>query len=93
MCGLKLSINKVCILEMYYKRGEYFCRIIGKKWKTIKKKGMIVSGYFNPIYKGILDTLTKAKHLQTSYLWLWIMIIKEHKKEILSLNKNKNIYL
>ena len=38
--------------------------ILEDKNKTMsKKKGMIVSGYFNPIHKGHIEYFNKAKHL------------------------------
>ena len=38
--------------------------IMEDKNKTMsKKKGMIVSGYFNPIHKGHIEYFKKAKHL------------------------------
>ena len=43
----------------------------------MKKKGVIVSGYFNPIHKGHLEYFNNAKALQTLFV-IVKMIISEH---------------
>ena len=43
----------------------------------IKKKGIIVSGYFNPIHKGHLEYLNKAKSLADT---LFVIVNSDHQR-------------
>ena len=40
---------------------EFKMILVDKKNKMSKKKGMIVSGYFNPIHKGHIEYFNNAK--------------------------------
>ena len=58
-----------------------------------KKKGMIVSGYFNPIHKGHIEYFNNAKALADE---LFVIVNNDHQralKEVKSFNKNKSEYL
>jgi D-beta-D-heptose 7-phosphate kinase/D-beta-D-heptose 1-phosphate adenosyltransferase len=50
-----------------------------KKNNMIKKKGMIVSGYFNPIHKGHIEYFNNAKELADE---LFVIINNDHQRAL-----------
>jgi cytidyltransferase-like protein len=50
-----------------------------KKEKMSKKKGMIVSGYFNPIHKGHIEYFNNAKVLADE---LFVIVNNDHQREL-----------
>ena len=56
---------------------QFYNRI--KKYTVLKKKAIIVSGYFNPIHKGHLEYINSAKSLAD----ILIVIVNNDKQRIL----------
>jgi cytidyltransferase-like protein len=50
-----------------------------RKEKMIKKKGIIVSGYFNPIHKGHIEYFNKAKALADN---LFVIVNNDHQRAL-----------
>ena len=50
-----------------------------KKEKMSKKKGMIVSGYFNPIHKGHIEYFNNAKSLADE---LFVIVNNDHQRAL-----------
>ena len=50
-----------------------------KKEKMSKKKGMIVSGYFNPIHKGHIEYFNNAKALADE---LFVIVNNDHQRAL-----------
>ena len=50
-----------------------------KKEKMTKKKGIIVSGYFNPIHKGHIEYFTNAKTLAGE---LFVIVNNDHQRAL-----------
>ena len=53
--------------------------ILQDKNKAMSKKGMIVSGYFNPIHKGHIEYFNKAKHLADE---LFVIVNNDVQREL-----------
>ena len=60
--------------------------LVDKKNKMSKKKGMIVSGYFNPIHKGHIEYFNNAKALADE---LFVIVNNDHQRALKGL-KNFN---
>ena len=53
--------------------------LVDKKEKMTKKKGMIVSGYFNPIHKGHIEYFNNAKELADE---LFVIVNSDHQRAL-----------
>jgi cytidyltransferase-like protein len=53
--------------------------LVDKKNKMSKKKGMILSGYFNPIHKGHIEYFNNAKSLADE---LFVIVNSDHQRAL-----------
>ena len=67
--------------------------MVKQKEKVSKKKGIIVSGYFNPIHKGHIEYFNNAKALADE---LFVIVNNDHQRELKdpkNFKKSKNEFL